>query len=800
MTPSDFSRRCAAAAQRWADLDATSPPAAEALVFRFLAEGLPAQETAFAAEPSSRGDALLALECALVRAAGEFDEAGYRLANPAVRPDEDPVRHFCREGWRGVRNPHAGFDVWWYVTEYLDPADERINPYVHYLLVGRHAGLRPMPPFSRREPTRYDGRTPRRICLFAGYDVDGMVDDYVVAYLAELSRHADVYYLADGLLPRAELERVRAVTRGAWSIPHGEYDFGSYSRLARDLVGWDAIADYDELLLVNDSCYLVRPLDDVFEQMDGSAADWWGLQLTAPQFTGGDGRGSVALEQAKREFLPERVLNYHFYGHVGSYFLAFRVPVIADAGFRRRIDSVRAQRSKLDVIFKYEAGTTRYLVGQGFDFTTYVPDLYPYHPAYGPWTFDLIARGFPLLKRGLLAENPFDVPDLVGWRPRLQQAAPDADVDTIERNLLRVSPADALARSLAVRTTPDGVEAPRLLTRPEFRAADRAVEQRADWWAFPVRGIDGAFAGGVSAVFDAVRDDPAITKVVLTGSRVVTVAGPGVESAPLRSEAGQRLLMQCRYVFTESDAASDVPWPLPPGRHHVISLWTGAASDGERVVGPYGPLTRDELAGRLAKAHAVASAGGLPVTVDALGWATGVPAWDRLVGDLPKDLQTEVDRLRDLLNGVGLALVVPLSGSVPDDGDVERLLAWARTEHLVLGLRESPRDRRRWWARALAQAEPLDLSWRRWPELAVLLRTCDVVVTDDPAVTAAAAAAGVRTLALGGLEPVQPGGTPTTDGRAAQRLVERVRSEAGLPSAPVKKRSLADVWRRARGR
>ena len=30
------------------------------------------------------------------------------------------------------------------------------------------------------------------------YDPDGLVDDYVVSYVAELARHAEVFVLADG--------------------------------------------------------------------------------------------------------------------------------------------------------------------------------------------------------------------------------------------------------------------------------------------------------------------------------------------------------------------------------------------------------------------------------------------------------------------------------------------------------------------------------------------------------------------------------------------------------------------------
>ena len=43
------------------------------------------------------------------------------------------------------------------------------------------------------------------------------------------------------------------------------------SLLARDLVGWDRLAAYDEVILANDSCYLLRPLDDVLAEMDARA-------------------------------------------------------------------------------------------------------------------------------------------------------------------------------------------------------------------------------------------------------------------------------------------------------------------------------------------------------------------------------------------------------------------------------------------------------------------------------------------------------------------------------------------------
>ena len=104
------------------------------------------------------------------------------------------------------------------------------------------------------------------------------------------------------------------------------------------------------------------------------------------------------------------------------------------------------------MVQKYEYGTTQYLVGQGFDFSTWVPDLRPNHPVYGPGAFTLLAEGFPLFKRRFLVANPYDTPDLADWKRRITDAVPDAPVEVFERNLLRVADPEALARSFAIRS------------------------------------------------------------------------------------------------------------------------------------------------------------------------------------------------------------------------------------------------------------------------------------------------------------------------------------------------------------
>ena len=181
---------------------------------------------------------ILRAEQALVRASGLLDEVRYAATNSRVRGGWiGALEHFTDAGWRELINPSLGFDVWWYWSEYLDPARETVNPLVHYLLDGRFTRCSPMPEVRVPESVPRGARDTRRVCLFAGYDPQGVVDGYVIEYLRELGRHADVYYLFDGYLHPEELDKLAPLTKGAWAVPHGRYDFGSYSMLARELVG-----------------------------------------------------------------------------------------------------------------------------------------------------------------------------------------------------------------------------------------------------------------------------------------------------------------------------------------------------------------------------------------------------------------------------------------------------------------------------------------------------------------------------------------------------------------------------------
>ena len=564
---------------------------------------------------------------------------------------------------------------------------------MHYALEGRRHGLVTLPEVRQLPAPAPPSGPPRRVCLFAGFDVDGIIDPTVVSYLADLSRFADIYYLADCELEDGELDKIAPYTKGAWAQRHGRYDFGSYSKLATELVGWDVIDQYDEMMLANDSCWLVQPLDTVFAKMDATTCDWWGLQATYEDFGVKDyealGR-PLALDDVEQQMRQQDLWRYSDSIHVGSYFLVYRRRVLQDPDFRRRLATVAKQRDKTAIILKYEIGFSRSLILGGYHLATFVDGILPYHPVYRASAFDLMADGFPLLKRQFLYENPFSAPDLRLWKQRVLERVPGADVDAMESNLRRIAPAWSLHRSFAIRSGADGTAimiGP--LSSETFSDEDRWVPSFHHWWGFPVDPRTGLLSGAVRAVFDVVRDDPSVKKIVLQGSRALDVSGQNVVRTYTESPPGQMYGVRMGTILTTVGPRSDVNHPLSARYHRFVQLGrpTGLRSPDVGLDGSgdnWG--TRDasalDLDDLLTRVVVVSGATGgeaanrLP-RLDPDGvWEIGSPRIDLLVAEedaLAPAHRRELDRLRRLLDGRRLVVVEPWDQAL----DLDVLVAWA---------------------------------------------------------------------------------------------------------------------------
>lgn len=689
-----------------------------------------------------------------------FDRDYYLENNPdLIDPDFDPLEHYCTVGWKDLRKPNPDFDPWWYWCEYLNPKYELLDPLLHYAIAGQASGYKTRldhPIVRHDNGVSYgNGQKINRICLFAGYDPHGIVDDYVIDYLRELSKFADIFYLADCRMQPGELDKLHGIVKQAWHFRHGEYDFGSYARLARDLVGWQTIDSYDELIFANDSGYLVRTLDHVFQKMDSLTTDWWGLQATKGLHdTRLKERNhypiAIPMDIVKREYLDNFEEDYSYNFFIGSYFTVYRKNIIKDSHFRDYINNISKQDTKLQLILKYEIGIFRILRWRGYKFETFLDKLYPIHPVYSEIIFHLIRDGFPIFKRMIISENHYYVENLKEWKERLALSAPNANIDIIEKNVSRISDSEKLHMNFSVRRDASfNPIYPSLLSDAEMEELDATTPKHDNWWAFPVCAYDHSFASNERAVFEAVRYDPSIKKIILTRSRHVALDGENIEIYPLKSPEGQQALLRSRVIFIKHTPTSNVVYPISGERHYFINLWHGIPLKRIGYASLDTAQTRSLLVREHKKLTATISSSKVDTMAMAAGfypqsyndvWMTGLPRNDFITCQfdcLPADLQNEERHIRKILSGRRLILFCPTfrngrngTGYILTDNEKQRLQKWLSDNDAVLGIREHMADRYQTYAQQIQGENIIDVSSSVYPNVEILYRVSSCLITD----------------------------------------------------------------------
>jgi lipopolysaccharide biosynthesis protein len=252
------------------------------------------------------------------------------------------------------------------------------------------------------------GPSIKRCAIFAHFDADNIVDDYVLFYLDALKVIAeDIVFVSDCNLPPEELNKVGEIVTSTANGQHREYDFGSYKR-GYSLIK-EKLSEYDELIFCNDSCY--GPLDSLeksWSKAETLNADFWGLTW---------GRD------------PKFPL------HLQSFFLVFKKQVFVSKVFESFVTSIGPERSKRDIIRKYEVGLTQLLLNDGFKAGATIEDNESENPPiHNP--FGIIEKGFPFIKTALLRANPLGKSRLFHYKNYVKAPL----MDFVKENLKRTAP------------------------------------------------------------------------------------------------------------------------------------------------------------------------------------------------------------------------------------------------------------------------------------------------------------------------------------------------------------------------
>ena len=126
---------------------------------------------------------------------------------------------------------------------------------------------------------------------------------------------------------------------GVYGFNHKKYDFGSWQELI-NIIGWERLAEYDELILANDSVFgPLCPIKELFDKIEKDKEwDICGIN---------------------------KDVKYNNW-HLSSYFLVFKKTVFNTNIFKTHIENVCPESKLADIVDKYEVPFMKKFYENGF--------------------------------------------------------------------------------------------------------------------------------------------------------------------------------------------------------------------------------------------------------------------------------------------------------------------------------------------------------------------------------------------------------------------------------------------------
>lgn len=192
----------------------------------------------------------------------------------------------------------------------------------------------------------------KRLGIFHMYDPDGIADDYIIHMLKaineQVSRLVVVY---NGEMQPDSIDRLKMFADSVFSRDNIGFDCGAFKDALTDFVGWDEVYRYDELVLVNDSCYgPLFPLGTVFDEMSVRECDFWAITRN----------GDLYLDS---EYCPS---------HLQSYFMVIRSDLLRSSDFRQFWQELEYPEDYMSAVLQYEARFTVYFESLKYKASSYV--------------------------------------------------------------------------------------------------------------------------------------------------------------------------------------------------------------------------------------------------------------------------------------------------------------------------------------------------------------------------------------------------------------------------------------------
>jgi rhamnosyltransferase len=222
----------------------------------------------------------------------------------------------------------------------------------------------------------------KRLGIYCIYDKNGVVGSFIPNFLHELTQYlTDLVVVVNGKLTAESRSSLEKFTKHIVVRENKGLDAAAYRQILLS-TGWEKLAEYDEVICLNDTILgPVYPFSEMFQEMNSRDVDFWGIT-------------TYSQEKVGNEFIPT---------HLQAYWHAYRRSLVMSQAFHEYWENFPELTDYAAVTHQHEIPFTKHFERLGFKWSSYIDcnryaDQSPYPLLYMP-TDILRDQRCPIFKR-----------------------------------------------------------------------------------------------------------------------------------------------------------------------------------------------------------------------------------------------------------------------------------------------------------------------------------------------------------------------------------------------------------------
>ena len=194
----------------------------------------------------------------------------------------------------------------------------------------------------------------KRFAIYATYEKNGIIDDYIIFCLGELRKVVDDIFVVSNHILADDQRGKLSIATDIYEKDDTGYDVGGYAYVISQLRKKKKYEQYDEGVFLNDSIFgPFYPLNEMFQEMNRKTGiDFWGItERGESEFDGGE------------SIYPR---------HIQLYFFVIKERMLKSSKFTQYFENIQNEITGFrSAILNYEFGFTKYFEKQGFKWDIY---------------------------------------------------------------------------------------------------------------------------------------------------------------------------------------------------------------------------------------------------------------------------------------------------------------------------------------------------------------------------------------------------------------------------------------------